>query len=93
MIGKHMVTLFTYLRVTIADNMTWNTHIEQTAAQGNKKTGLLKRNLKSITQTSRATPTRHWSDQLSSTIAQFGTHTQLKLLCSKRWSNVRLPVG
>ena len=35
-----------YLRVTIADNMMWNTHIEQTAAKGNKKLGFLKRNLK-----------------------------------------------
>ena len=26
-----------YLRVTIADNMMWNSHIEQTAAKGNKR--------------------------------------------------------
>ena len=35
-----------YLRVKVADNMTWNTHIEQTAAKRNKKLGFLKRNLK-----------------------------------------------
>jgi hypothetical protein len=35
-----------YLGVTITDNMSWNTHIEQTAAKGNKKLGFLKRNLK-----------------------------------------------
>ena len=35
-----------YLWVTIADNMTWNTHSEQTAAKENKKLGFLKRNLK-----------------------------------------------
>ena len=35
-----------YLKVTIADNMTWKTHTEQTAAKGNKKLGFLKRNLK-----------------------------------------------
>ena len=34
-----------YLGVTIADNMTWNTHIKQSAAKGNKKLGFLKRNL------------------------------------------------
>ena len=35
-----------YLKVTIADNMTWNTHTEQTAVKGNKKLGFLKRNRK-----------------------------------------------
>ena len=35
-----------YLWVTIADNMMWNTHIEQTVGKGNKKLGFLKRNLK-----------------------------------------------
>ena len=35
-----------YLWVTIGDNMTWNTHIEQIAAKGNIKVGFLKRNLK-----------------------------------------------
>ena len=29
------------LGVTISDNITWNTHIEQTAAKGNKKRTLL----------------------------------------------------
>ena len=33
-------------RVTISDNMTWNTHIEQTVANVNKKLGFLNRNLK-----------------------------------------------
>ena len=31
-----------YLGITIADNMRWNTYIEQTAAKGNKKTWLSK---------------------------------------------------
>ena len=35
-----------YLWVTLADNMTWNTHIEQTVTNGNRKLGFLKRNLK-----------------------------------------------
>ena len=34
-----------YLRVTISDNMTWNTSIKQTAAKVNKKLGFLNRNL------------------------------------------------
>ena len=33
------------LWVTISDNMTWNTHIEQTAAKVNKKLGFLNWNL------------------------------------------------
>ena len=35
-----------YLNVKIADNLTWNTHIEQTAEKENKKLVFLKRNLK-----------------------------------------------
>ena len=35
-----------YHRVTIADNITWNTHIEKTAAKRSKKLGFLKINLK-----------------------------------------------
>ena len=35
-----------YVRVTIAENIMWNSHIEQTAAKGNKKLGFLKRNPK-----------------------------------------------
>ena len=35
-----------YLGVTLTDNMSWNTHIEQTAAKANKKLGFVKRNLK-----------------------------------------------
>ena len=35
-----------YLRVTIADNMTWNTHIEQIVAKRNKKLDFLRRHLK-----------------------------------------------
>ena len=34
------------LWITIADNMMWNTHIEQTAARVNKKLDFLQRNLK-----------------------------------------------
>ena len=35
-----------YIRVTIADNMMWNTHNEQIVAKGNKNLDFLKRNLK-----------------------------------------------
>ena len=35
-----------YICGTLAGNMTWNTHFEQTATKGNKKFGFLKRNLK-----------------------------------------------
>ena len=35
-----------YHRVPIADNMMWNTYIDETVANGKKKLGFLKRNLK-----------------------------------------------
>ena len=35
-----------YLGVTISNDMSWNNHIESTAAKANKKLGFLKRNIK-----------------------------------------------
>jgi hypothetical protein len=35
-----------YLGVTIANDLNWNRHIDQTAAKGNKRLGFVKRNLK-----------------------------------------------
>ena len=35
-----------YLGVTISNDMTWNNHIDNTAAKANKKLGFLKRNIK-----------------------------------------------
>ena len=35
-----------YLGVTISNDMTWNNHIDSTAAKANKKLGFLKRNIK-----------------------------------------------
>ena len=46
MANHHRINKIKIFKVTIADNVTWNTHIKQTAANGNKKLGLLKRNLK-----------------------------------------------
>ena len=68
--------------VTIADNMTWNTHIEQTAANGNKKLGFLKRNkinnpdIKSHAYKTLVRPTLEYCS------TGWDPHTQLKLLCS-----------
>ena len=68
-----------HLGVTIADNMI--REIRSLAFQ--------RETLKSIIQTSRVSPTRPWSDQLSSTAAWFGTHTTksvLKLQMVQCWA-------
>ena len=39
-------TSIKYLKVTITDNMIWDTHIKQTAIKRNKRLGFVKRNLK-----------------------------------------------
>ena len=58
-----------YLWVINADNITWKTHIEQTAANEIGSVAFWTETLKSITLTSTAMPVRPWSDQLSSTAA------------------------
>ena len=39
-----------YLGVTITSNLSWNTHIENTAGKGNKTIGFIRRNLKDCTK-------------------------------------------
>ena len=40
------VTSAKYLGITISNHMSWNNHIESTAAKANRKLGFLKRNIK-----------------------------------------------
>ena len=85
-----------YLGVKIVDYMTWNTHIEQSAATGNKKLVLLKRNLKlnsqdikSRTYKTLVRPTLEYC----SMVCIWDPHTAKRLLCGIEVVQTRLPGG
>ena len=65
-----------YLGATLSDNMSWTSHISNTAAAANKTLGFLRRNLYHALPDLKENPTRYLHDPSSSMVAPSGNHTK-----------------